>query len=109
MGLTDCPPEEVALPMSRGTLPYTYQGHSESVWTVGWSPNGKYIAAGSDRCTVQVWDAATARHVYTHRGPLTGRWIRAIAWSPDSTRIASGDHEGTVQVWEAVGSGATDL
>ena len=36
---------------------YIYRGHSDAVTTVAWSPEGKYIASGSDDKTVQVWDA----------------------------------------------------
>src|SRR5437667_1916616 len=36
----------------------TYRGHSKEVYTVSWSPDGKYIASGSSDEVVQVWDSA---------------------------------------------------
>ncbi|HEY7417330.1 MAG TPA: WD40 repeat domain-containing protein [Ktedonobacteraceae bacterium] len=39
------------------TTTLTYQQHTASVNTIAWSPNGKYIASGSDDKTVQVWGA----------------------------------------------------
>ncbi len=88
-----------------GGHPYTYRGHSDVVWAVAWSPDGKRIASGSNDKTVQVWDATDGGHPYTYRGHTSD--VLAVAWSPDGGRIASGsgdpsnqvpDH--TVQVWE---------
>jgi len=36
---------------------FTYQGHSDYVSAVAWSPDGKRIASGSNDMTVQVWQA----------------------------------------------------
>lgn len=62
---------------------------------VGWSPDGKYIAASSVNNSVTVWNAATGQHVYTRQNAST------LAWSPNSNLIASADNSGQVQVWQA--------
>ncbi len=49
---------------SRGTLFYTYTGHTATVHAVAWSPNGNRIASGSDDGTVQVWNAADGSNPY---------------------------------------------
>src|SRR5262249_20589186 len=46
-------------PIIRRNALYTYHGHSSSVWSVAWSPDGKRLASGSADGTVQVWDATT--------------------------------------------------
>jgi serine/threonine protein kinase len=40
---------------SKGTRLYTYTGHSNSVYTVAWSPDGMHIASGGADNSVQVW------------------------------------------------------
>jgi WD40 repeat protein len=85
------------------TALYIYRGHSASVVTVAWSPDGKRIASGSNDSTVQVWDATNGGHVYTDHGHV-GR-VNAVVWSPDGKRIASGSADTTSQVWDAVNGG----
>jgi WD40 repeat protein len=78
---------------------FTYQGHSDYISAVAWSPDGKRIASASGDHTVQVWDATDGSHVYTYRGHSSD--VSTLAWSPDSKYIASAGLDNTVQVWEA--------
>jgi WD40 repeat protein len=75
------------------------EGHDGEVTSVAYSPNGKYIASGSDDGTVRVWDATTA----TLRHTLTGHDSRvtSVSFSPDGKYIASGSYDWTVRVWDA--------
>ena len=41
----------------------TLTGHSGSVSSVAYSPDGKHIASGSGDRTVKVWDAQTGKEV----------------------------------------------
>ncbi len=77
-----------------------YRGHSDNVFTVAWSPDGKYIASGSRDKTVRVWDVATGEDYFIYRGH--NKCVLSAAWSPGhGAYIASGDTGGIVQVWEA--------
>ena len=93
-------PAPTATPRPLGSIIYTFNGHTDRVTSVAWSPDGRRIASGSLDKTVQVWDVVTGSQAYTHHDHSKG--VTAVAWSPDGKHIASGSFDKTVQVWNAV-------
>jgi WD40 repeat protein/predicted Ser/Thr protein kinase len=85
----------------RGATLCVYCQHSASIYTVAWSPDGKYIASGSKDKTVQIWDASTGKKTLTYGGHT--RDVYSVAWSPlpFGDRIASASF-GTVHIWSAI-------
>jgi tRNA A-37 threonylcarbamoyl transferase component Bud32 len=84
--------------LCRGT-PVTMLGHTDSVYSVAFSPDGKRIASGSRDFSVKVWDALTGDEILSFKGHT--REVRSVAFSPDGKRIASGSWDNTVKVWDA--------
>lgn len=87
-----------------------YEGHTDEVLSVQYSPDGFFLlSAGLDR-TARLWGLASGIEVQTYTGH-TGAIIRAV-FSPDGSRIAtsSGDatllddpfdeSDGTVRIWD---------
>ncbi|MDE7226925.1 MAG: caspase family protein [Treponemataceae bacterium] len=74
-------------------------GHSDSVYSVAWSPDGKYIASGSGDKSIKIWDAATGKELRTLEGHLKD--VYSVAWSPDGKHIASGSDDHTAKIWDA--------
>ena len=63
---------------------------------VAWSANSQFIASGTQRGVVKIWDANKIRLVFTltgHNGP-----VNSVAWSSDG-RLASGSSDDTVRIW----------
>jgi WD40 repeat protein len=82
-------------------------GQTGTVFSLSWSPNGARIAAGSADHTIQVWDAATCRHLFTCQ-PLNTGQISAFAWSTDSTLIAVGSLDQTARLYDGATGKSTD-
>ena len=76
------------------------QGHTNSVISVAFSPDGRLIVSSSRDQTIQVWDAQTGGQV---GNPLQGHthWVNSVAFSPDGRHIVSGSWDETIRVWDA--------
>jgi len=74
-------------------------GHSESVMSVVFSPDGTTLASGSRDDTVRLWDVKTRRPIGE---PLAGHGgsVASVAFSPDGTTLASGSSDHTVRLWD---------
>ena len=75
----------------------TLKGHSESVWSVAYSPDGTKIISGSEDKTIKIWDANTGACLKTLEGHKYG--VSSVAYSPDGTKIISGSWDNTIKIW----------
>ena len=46
----------------------TLTGHSDAVYSVAFSREGKYIVSGSKDKLIKIWDTATGAEVCSHAG-----------------------------------------
>ena len=74
-------------------------GHSDSVFSVNFSPDGKYIASGSRDDTVKLWDVDSGKEIRTFSGHTS--YVTSVSFSPDGKYIASGRSDDTIKLWEA--------
>jgi WD40 repeat protein len=73
--------------------------HDGPVYSIAFSPDGKYVVSGSYDRTARVWEATTGKEIarMTHDG-----YLFSVAFSPDSKYVVSSSEDGTSRVWEAV-------
>ena len=69
------------------------------VFSVAYSPDGRFFAAGLSDGTVRIFDAHTCEPVGQ---PLEGhmRQVESVAFSPDSRLIASSSGDGKICIWD---------
>ncbi len=92
------PPVIPKINSSVSPLDKTLTGHSNWVYSVVYSPDGRYLASGGSDNTIKIWEVATGRELRT----LTGHsdFFRSVVYSPDGRYLASGSFDKTIKIWE---------
>ena len=78
----------IGLARSRPRLSGTLDGHTDPVYAVAWSPDGKKLATAGFDNTVRLWDAATRKEIKKFEGHT--KLVLAVAISPDGRQFSRG-------------------
>jgi WD40 repeat protein len=76
----------------------TLNGHTEPVFGVTFSPDGRWLASASNDKTVKIWNVQTGKAVKTLTGHTDS--THGIAFSPDGKLLAGGSYDSTVTIWD---------
>jgi WD40 repeat protein len=77
----------------------TFEGHSDGVSSVAFSPDSTRLASASLDSTIKMWDVSSGACLQTFEGHSD--WVTSVAFSPDLTRLASASEDSTVKIWDA--------
>jgi WD40 repeat protein len=72
-------------------------GHTGTVSSVVFSPDGSMLATASNDETTKLWDATTGTELLTLLGHTN--FVSDVAFSPDGTRLATASRDGTARVY----------
>eukprot|EP00069_Balaena_mysticetus_P001648 bmy_15460T0 len=81
--------------VDRGICIHTLTKHQEPVYSVAFSPDGRYLASGSfDKC-VHIWNTQTGALVHSYRG--TGG-IFEVCWNAAGDKVGASASDGSVSL-----------
>jgi len=82
---------------SADTKVFVQLGHSNTVNTVAFSPDGKFALSGSERGTFILWDVSTGREIRSLQG--TSAHVEGVAFSPDGQHVLYGAYDNSLELW----------
>lgn len=74
------------------------KGHSLAVRTVTFSPDGKYIASGSEDKTIKIWEFRTGRELKTLNGHQSQ--VNQVLYFSDGKKLVSGGRDRNIFIWD---------
>jgi WD40 repeat protein/serine/threonine protein kinase len=77
-------------------------GHAGKVTAVAFSPDGRFVATGSQDRTMKLWDVAAGREVRTLGGQGSAA-VTTLCFAPDGRAVLSGGQDGSLKLWDAGG------
>ena len=82
-----------------GQIITTLTGHTGSVNSVAYSPDGLVLASGSEDSTVRIWDTRSCEQMGS---PLSSddSAVKSVAFAPNGKNIAAGTSAGNIYIWD---------
>ena len=85
---------------------YRFEGHTDRVYSVIFSPDGTRLASASQDATIRLWDVATGQEVRRlEQGDVF--WVNSLAFSLDGIQLVSGGASqssagtsGKIRLWD---------
>jgi WD40 repeat protein len=72
--------------------------HESYLFSVAFSPDGRWLGSGSEDKTVQLWSVEDPEAPPVVLGSHEGV-VRSVAFSPDGKRLATGSGDKTLRIW----------
>ena len=84
--------------IATGPLKAIFEGHTDFVLSVAFSPDGQTLASTSSDDTIRLWNVRTRQHNTTLIGHTDE--VTSIAFSSDGLTLVSASWDGTICLWD---------
>ncbi|MFZ2955633.1 MAG: HEAT repeat domain-containing protein [Candidatus Ozemobacteraceae bacterium] len=95
------------IPDSEGASPLSLlEGHQGPVRCVAFSPDGHFLASGSEDAVVRIWNLASGATIHIlakHKGA-----VNSVAFAPTGNFLVSGSADHTIRIWNMVSGECTE-
>src|SRR5205823_5309850 len=84
--------------LATGEQPCVMEGHTSTVYSIDYAPDGQTVASASDDSTVRIWDTTTGqelRKLEDHNGI-----VRYVTFIPLGKQLASSGSDHTLRIWD---------
>lgn len=77
-----------------------FKGHTDKIWDVDFSPDGKLLVTASSDSTAMIWnmDGTPLRKLVAHT-----TWVRSVSFSPDGKVLVTSSDDNSVKLWSLGG------
>jgi WD40 repeat protein len=76
-----------------------FEGHTDAVSSVTFSPDGSTLASGSNDKSIRLWNVSEGTCTRTLRDSRMDK-VYSTAWSPDGATIATAENSGLIYFWD---------
>jgi len=88
------------------TLRHAWRAHTDMVWALTFSPDGRMLASGSWDGTLKLWDVASGAVLWDGRH---ASHMHHVAFAPDGRTLASSEWDNAIRLWDSTSGTCTEV